>query len=396
LIYLTKEQELILLCSRFTLNEIEENSLIELLHAPLRWKDILNMAWRNKLAPLLFKHFQNDRIRPHISKNILKTVTNIYYGNLARNIIFSKELQKFLSEFENANIPVLILKGGFLSQILYEDPAFRFMSDIDLLVKKSDLNKVHEISEKLGYSFIKRQQDKEFYEKYHFHFAYEKLTAPKLVFEFHWNLIKPSSKLNINPDDLWEQTFVFDFYGREARALSLENQFLHLIIHAAHDCFEHGLISICEISEFYKKYQNVLNIPKIKHLAFKIGANKMFYYILYHTEKIMGNKFHPHLVWQFRPHPISSYFLERVLDLKVILNGSISKNPAFIYLPKLFMFNNPLDSLLLLYNILFPSEEFMMEIFQTELSTINPIIRIKIFLLSLKLYFSIFKQSLKT
>ncbi|MBU1627452.1 nucleotidyltransferase family protein [bacterium] len=393
--YLSPEEEFILLGARFTLDDDQKQRLLYLLKSPLRWETIFKMAMKNKVILLIFKHLNEEIFIPHVSESIKKDLNMYYFGNLARNLVLLRELNKFLSEFENAGIQAIILKGGFISHVLYEDVALRLMGDIDLLLKFEDLDRVGKIAEKLGYEFLKTRSSKELYEKYHFHYVYRKTDELKFIFEFHWNLIKSSMKLDIKPEELWKDTIEFNLFNTKGRTLSYENFFLHLIIHAGHDCVEHGLIALCEIAEFYKKFKMKINIPKFVNTTYNVKANKLAYYVLNQTEKFYGFKFDDHLVWQFKPHTISTYFLDKGFDIKVILMKDLINNLGIVYLTRLFIHDNPFHSFLLLYKIISPDEEYMMEIFQIDTTKTNLLERLKVFFLGLKLYFAIFKRSLK-
>jgi len=393
---LEPEEEFILLCSRLELDIKRKHRLKELLRSPLKWGDIFKMASINKVTLLIFKHLYEKDLIHLLSDTIKNELSQFYYGNLARNLILFKELKKFLKEFENARIPTIILKGGYLSHILYDDPGLRMMGDIDILFEQEDFYKVKMIAEKLGYSFLKSPKSKEIYEKYHFHYVFIKYDNFKIVFEFHWNLVKQSMKININPDNLWENCIEFELFDFKAKALSYENQFLHLIIHSSHDCFEHGLISLCEIAEFYKKFKDKINIPKFVDLSYKTGANKLAYYALYQIEKLYDIKFKDNLVWQFKTHPITSYFLKNCFDLKIILHGDVNNNLGIIYFARLFLFINPIDSINLFLRIIIPNEEYLIELYQINSNKIGFRKRFKVLLLGLKLYSAIIKQGFKT
>ncbi|MCP4365035.1 MAG: nucleotidyltransferase family protein [Planctomycetes bacterium] len=52
-------------------------------------------------------------------------------------------------------MPVILLKGAHLAQVVYSNIALRPMGDIDILVKKNDLPKAKELLLELGYTPIK-------------------------------------------------------------------------------------------------------------------------------------------------------------------------------------------------------------------------------------------------
>ena len=60
---------------------------------------------------------------------------------LGRNTIIFNELKTLLKILKHAHIEVVLLKGAALVNSVYPDLAYRFMSDIDVLIKESDLVK---------------------------------------------------------------------------------------------------------------------------------------------------------------------------------------------------------------------------------------------------------------
>ncbi len=70
---------------------------------------------------------------------------------LVQNIIIYDELKKILSSFNSAGIRVIVLAGAAIAERLYPDISERFMSDIDLLVKPTDLPEIEQQLAQLGY-----------------------------------------------------------------------------------------------------------------------------------------------------------------------------------------------------------------------------------------------------
>jgi hypothetical protein len=56
-----------------------------------------------------------------------------------RNMRRCHELSKVLRILQNDGIPVIVLKGAALAEVVYGNIALRSMSDVDLLVKKGSI-----------------------------------------------------------------------------------------------------------------------------------------------------------------------------------------------------------------------------------------------------------------
>ncbi len=60
-------------------------------------------------------------------------------------MLMTAELIRLLKIFQEAEVPVISFKGPILAQLAYGDISFRIFSDLDLLIKESDLVKVHNL-----------------------------------------------------------------------------------------------------------------------------------------------------------------------------------------------------------------------------------------------------------
>ena len=62
------------------------------------------------------------------------------------------DLCEIVDALENYETPVMVLKGFVLGQLLYHDPACRHQSDLDLLVRRSDLARSVDLLQNHGFS----------------------------------------------------------------------------------------------------------------------------------------------------------------------------------------------------------------------------------------------------
>src|SRR6202008_2711637 len=69
----------------------------------------------------------------------------------ARHLILSGELARLLKSFERQRIPVIPLKGPVLAETLYAHPALRPYTDLDLLIRRENVERVDDLLQRLGY-----------------------------------------------------------------------------------------------------------------------------------------------------------------------------------------------------------------------------------------------------
>ena len=79
---------------------------------------------------------------------------NISLTTMGKNLILLSRALEIIREFKRKDIDFLILRGLYLAFAVYPDAGSRPMADVDLLVKRVDLNKVNEILTGLEYADV--------------------------------------------------------------------------------------------------------------------------------------------------------------------------------------------------------------------------------------------------
>src|SRR6266498_1649470 len=168
-----------------------------------QWGELVDTARKLGLAPLLYSRLQlfGIRIPPTVDKLLRANLLN----NTARNINLLYEHQKLVEALGAQNIPVISLKGAYLSACIYQNIGERVIGDIDLLVPSDDLSRAAQVIELSDYR-SRRKYDLELEKKLMHHLPpYFKPNAPPL--EIHWNIL--TNKFHhidyIDLDGIWER-----------------------------------------------------------------------------------------------------------------------------------------------------------------------------------------------
>ena len=85
----------------------------------------------------------------HSAQRNYKTAA-AYLENAARNLRLYDNLCKVLKILRRDGIPVIVLKGAHLAELVYGNRALRFMGDLDLLVQKDDVMRVDALLIEMG------------------------------------------------------------------------------------------------------------------------------------------------------------------------------------------------------------------------------------------------------
>ena len=102
---------------------------------------VYNLAVRNSAQALLyFANGQGNMLPDDVAVKLKKA----YQAAMLREMSQQSELDKIRKEFTENAIPFMLLKGSHL-KALYPKPEMRFMVDMDVLVRKEDVEKARDI-----------------------------------------------------------------------------------------------------------------------------------------------------------------------------------------------------------------------------------------------------------
>jgi len=255
---LQKADKLLLSCLRA---EVDPSHIHDLKQLPASdWNGIIQQSLRHNIAPLLYQRLKNLDSAGYIPNNVLQTLHEIYLQNAGRNVRLYYNLTKVLKILKDAGIPVIVLKGAHLTEVVYGKIGIRAMDDIDLLFKKKYLSRCQ-----------KKLMDTGYYPYY-----------SRLPLDIHWDFDITPTNLHINIEEVWERAQPAVIVGVEVLVLSPEDLLLHLCLHlAVKQLFQSvGLRTFCDIRETILHYHGQIQWEQVSSRAIQWGASKCVYLTL--------------------------------------------------------------------------------------------------------------------
>ncbi len=192
--------------------------------------DAFLYPWLSEHCPHLFSS------KADVSESSAPAAWRVYFlRSVSHTVLRQRQLSEILEAFARANISVIPLKGTWLSEVVYDDPACRSMSDMDLLLSECDLDACHAIFMSLGYIFDKKTLKNPFYHDQKYHHP-----SHPYAIEAHWQFTSSRDPANFAPDisAIWRRTTEGHLLGHPVRLLSLEDQLALLAQHT----FQHGFV----------------------------------------------------------------------------------------------------------------------------------------------------------
>jgi hypothetical protein len=196
------------------------------------WDSILQSGTRHGIAPLLYRTLSRIDDDSAVPPEVRATLRTAYYNNIARNMLLYQELRTVLKAFNVANIDVIVLKGAFLAELVYENIGLRAIGDIDLLVKREDLEKVKQELIQLGYHALPTKWGERLNELWETEWAEERhyTKANNVDIDVHWYIQDRVDPYQIA--DFWVHAQPVVLAGEETLMLAPEDQMLHRCLHS--------------------------------------------------------------------------------------------------------------------------------------------------------------------
>jgi len=155
-----------------------------------------------------------------------------YFTSLVSHHAYCAATSRILKETSARGLPALILRGTSVAESLYDDPALRPYTDIDLLVPLDRLAEAKEMAVDLGYQAPRGSLPDAFFERHHLQLRY---VSPDtgVPLELHWALDHPFTPFRVDYDSLFANALTGSIGGVEALRPTPEDRLIILALHLA-------------------------------------------------------------------------------------------------------------------------------------------------------------------
>jgi hypothetical protein len=172
------------------------------------------------------------------------------YTQVAFDLAQRHEAQRVFSAFASAGLKVIGLKGVVLKDDLYATAERRPMYDIDILVRRPDIERAENLLIELGYHFLSDgNYNIEFAREFMGEIPYKK---GSVIVELHWHVVSMNWNRRATRFDLasmWERVVEVEVLGSRAFRFCLEDEVIYLCYHLA---VPHSLWHPSGIQDLYR------------------------------------------------------------------------------------------------------------------------------------------------
>ena len=196
--------KIILLSSKITLTSDELSALDALVAEVSDWDQLVARLRACNAAPLFYAKINDLKTKNAIPEHSYYKLKYAYFYSLSRGSLMIKVLRHTVEILRSEGIEVLVLKGAYLAEMLYEDVALRPFGDIDLFVNPADAQRAFELLISKGYRSEDQDMMDRFFRK---EVGYEQL--PCLLYkgvsvDLHIRLHRPFESYKWSGEQMWE------------------------------------------------------------------------------------------------------------------------------------------------------------------------------------------------
>jgi hypothetical protein len=288
------------------------------------WEDVFAIAAKYRLENVLYNRVKGSlgwEVVPQAARRAIRTayIESIRWDD-ARQVC----LRRVLEALQLQSLQVIVLKGAFLAESIYQHPAERLMTDIDLLVPLDRLGQAAEVLESLGY---RAHSQLSLQEIISIRKDFPPFMQPGwLDIDLHWTLTDPASPYQADLTGIWQRAQPVQIVGTPVLGLGCEDLVLHLCIHNLLHSLRGGLRGIYDLAAVIEHYRMQIDWQILSLRARNWGIERTLF-ILLDLSVILFNAPVPETVIQdLEPEQGAEQYLQTALEL-VFERGAVFALP---------------------------------------------------------------------
>jgi len=236
---LSPEERMLVLCAGMHDYEGAGKAAGKLLSGTLDWETLVERSLDHGVASLLRSFVDRWDAGNMVPDRVSRRLKDIYYANGLRAMQAEQQLAYILTCLTGGGVDAVLLKGLFLSKTVYKNVALRPTGDIDLLIRRSDIERADALLRGLGFKLASGSFPLSYYREVHFHVMY--LNGSKvnsIPLEIHWGVQDRFNVPRVNMDEIWARVRPWSIADCDTYALHPEHLIAYLCYHAdKHTCF---------------------------------------------------------------------------------------------------------------------------------------------------------------
>lgn len=256
------------------------------------WDALLDLAYRHALTPLLYRVLRGED-GAEVPRAVMDRLREGYRVNARRNRILGQELRRLVGLIEARGIDVIPYKGPEMAAHFYGDAGLREFKDLDLLIRRDDIEGVWDLLIEDGYGPYtemdarRRSFQQQQYKDYgfvrsglpHHSGPLPDFRSPehpnfgRMIVEPHWSVTGRRFPFPVDYGTLFDRARRVSFEGTEMSSCALEELLLILCVNGAKSVWVR-LLMICDLAAMIRS-QPELDYDHCLDRATRLGCERI-------------------------------------------------------------------------------------------------------------------------
>ena len=300
---------MLVLCARTRIEREVAESIFELMAAPLDWDELISLAGRNSVTPLIEMSLRTVA-GDSVPSEVLNRLREAVRASTARNLLLAGELIKITGLFHSQDIIAIPYKGPVIAAQAYGNVGLREFDDLDIILRQKDMAKAHEIMLSLGYRTkwpwkLSEEETSPIPGEYKY---YDE--ARHLLVELHTQFTLRHFPTVPDLDNFARRLVPVSIAGREVVTFSVEDALPILCVHGSKDFWER-ISWIVDLSEMVRSHPQ-LDWNQALLVAESLRAERMLYLGLILASDLLGTPIPPEIESRMRKDRVATMLAQAI------------------------------------------------------------------------------------
>ena len=317
----------------------------------LDWQFIYETAQAHRVLPFLMVALKEngnfERVPGKMRSQAIAFLQQAEWQNQVKMIEFNR-IQRM---FESQRIPIIPLKGIALTNLVYKEHPFRTMEDIDILIRKNDLEKVKNLMVEHGFQWV------ELVNRWHASLIRELIGRGDMfngdvALDLQWSsqFIINSQFCSLEWDQVWRRRIPCGELGDHVFLLHPNDQISYLSLQILSDMEANAprLIQLLDLALVLKKYD----------VSCKKAAEAVVSHVNYFSTEKVRMLFSSLDEYFFEPRPLKRFSESSRRFLELFL-AAFHRNPLSFKIPINSVAASPWRRLVFVVSYFFPNRRYL-------------------------------------
>jgi hypothetical protein len=314
----------LLLCSARTMPDSAR--MEKLVEGRIDWRAFFELASHHGVRLLVYRSLR-EACWERVPTEVQTEWHDANQSLTGKTLFLAGELLRVTAEFEAAAIPVAVMKGAALAQMVYRDVGLREFSDLDLLIHETDFSRALDLLRRLSYEPVwKCDQRKALQFLRHVGEYAVRSDLSRAEVDLHWRVATKATALSPGVSDLPSGFRPVEIAGSTVLSFAPQGLPLYLAAQGGWDQWCE-LRRICDVTEFLRRYPQVDWEPSLE-AAQRLGGLRSMLVGLSLASRLLGAELPGSVVSRIRADGNASLLVERTirkLEKNVFPSEAISR-----------------------------------------------------------------------